>query len=135
SNPPARTWWRRYAEEQSKCMEKNEQELITVEVAYALPQRQRIITLRVAPGCTALEAGQLSGIVREFPEIEPETADVGIFAKNLDGKLLPVPGEYQLKARDRVEIYRPLQVDPKAARAARAAKAKESKKEAATDDE
>jgi len=101
--------------------------MITVEVAYALPDRQRILSLQVATGTTALEAVKLSGITREFPEIEPDTADMGIFARNLDDKLLPAPADYVLKARDRIEIYRPLQADPKAARAQRAARAKQDK--------
>lgn len=101
------------------------QDRIRVEVAYALPQRQRIIELQVTPGCTAFDAVQQSGITLEFPEIDPETADMGIFAKSLDGKTLPLPKEYQLKPMDRVEIYRPLLVDPKAARLARAAKVRE----------
>lgn len=102
-------------------------DLITVEVAYALPERQRILVVQVAAGSTALQAAQLSGIAREFPELDLATADMGIFAKNLDGKLLPLPGDYVLKPRDRVEIYRPLQADPKAARAQRAAKVKDRK--------
>lgn len=108
-------------------MEKLESASIAVEVAYALPERQRIIRLQVAPGCTALEAVRQSGIAREFPGLDIENADMGIFAKNLDGKLLPTPGEYVLKPRDRVEIYRPLQADPKAARQQRAAKMKGKK--------
>ena len=112
----------------SICMASHElavQDTIRVEVAYALPRRQRIIELQVAPGCTAFEAVERSGITLEFPEIDPETADMGIFAKSLDGKTLPLPKEYQLKPMDRVEIYRPLLIDPKAARAARAAKVRE----------
>jgi uncharacterized protein len=105
--------------------------LITVEVAYALPVRQRIKTLKVEVGCTALQAVLRSGIAMDFPEIDPATADMGIFAKNLDGKMLPLPSDYVLKAWDRVEIYRPLQADPKAARAQRAAKAKDSKADVA----
>jgi putative ubiquitin-RnfH superfamily antitoxin RatB of RatAB toxin-antitoxin module len=101
--------------------------LIIVEVAYALPQRQRIISFKVKKGCSALEAVRQSGIVNDFPEIDPDTADLGIFAKNLDGKALPLPGEYELRERDRVEIYRPLLADPKEARAKRAAKAKASR--------
>jgi putative ubiquitin-RnfH superfamily antitoxin RatB of RatAB toxin-antitoxin module len=108
-------------------MEKPDNPTIAVEVAYALPERQRIIKLQVRPGCTALEAVRQSGIVREFPGLDIETADMGIFAKNLDGKQLALPAEYVLKARDRVEIYRPLQADPKAARQQRAAKAKDKK--------
>src|SRR5690554_3709866 len=85
--------------------EASQVESFAVEVAYALPDRQRIVTLRVRSGCSALEAVRQSGIAQEFPEIEIETADMGIFAKPLDGKVLPLPGEYQLKAKDRVEIY------------------------------
>ncbi len=113
-----------------RVMEKPDNASIPVEVAYALPERQRIIKLQVAPGCTALEAVRLSGIAHEFPGLDIEQADMGIFAKNLDGKLLPTPAGYVLKARDRVEIYRPLQADPKAARAQRAAKVKEQVTEA-----
>jgi uncharacterized protein len=114
-------------------MEKPEQTsavLLSVEVAYALPQRQRIISLQVPAGCTAYEAVVRSGIVREFPELDPDTAAMGIFSKGMDGKVLPLPKEYRLKSRDRVEIYRPLLADPKAARQARAAKVKESGKAA-----
>ncbi len=105
-------------------MEKND-ERIKVEVAYALPQRQGLIEVQVAPGASAFEAVQLSGITREFPEIDPETASMGIFSQALDGKILPLPKEYRVKPGDRVEIYRRLLLDPKAARQARAAKAKE----------
>lgn len=100
---------------------------IVVEVAYALPERQKIIALNVAPGTTALEAVRRSGIAVHFPDIDVDSADMGIFSKALDGKALPVPAEYVLEEHDRVEIYRPLQIDPKAARLARAEKAKKRK--------
>ncbi len=98
---------------------------ITVEVAYALPQRQCIKSLQVRAGCTALEAVLASGIVQEFPEIDVATVPMGIFAKLLDGKTLPLPSVYELKAGDRVELYRPLIADPKAIRQQRAAKARQ----------
>ena len=98
--------------------------LITVEVAYALPGRQRLVALEVQPGCTAYEAVLLSGIVDEFPEIDPEQADMGIFSHPLDGRALPLPKEYQLRSRDRVEIWRPLLLDPKQARLLRAERAR-----------
>lgn len=103
---------------------------IGVEVAYATPQQQRIIALTVPHGTSAFDAVLQSGITREFPEIDPAAASMGIFSKPLDGKSLPLPRDYQLKARDRVEIYRPLLIDPKAARLARAAKLKAAKKTA-----
>jgi putative ubiquitin-RnfH superfamily antitoxin RatB of RatAB toxin-antitoxin module len=101
---------------------------ITVEVAYATPQRQGIVELSVPHGTSALDAVLQSGIAREFPEIDPATASMGIFSKPLDGTALPLPQDYQVKARDRVEIYRPLLIDPKEARLARAAKVKAAKK-------
>ena len=45
---------------------------ISVEVAYALPQGQRIVSLTVAPGTTAYEAAEQSGIAGMFPELELE---------------------------------------------------------------
>lgn len=101
--------------------------LILVEVAYALPERQRIIALQVPEGCTAYEAVLKSGITLEFPAIDPDTADMGVFGKNLDGKVLPLPKDYVLRTKDRVEIYRPLIADPKAARQARAARVRDGR--------
>jgi len=102
-------------------------ETMMVEVAYALPTRQRTIALQVKPGTTAREAVEMSGILNEFPEIDLSTAEMGVFAAALDGKTLPQPDQYQVRARDRVEIYRPLLADPKAARAQRAARAKQNR--------
>ena len=99
--------------------------LIRGEVADARPGRQRLIELWVEHGCTALEAVRRSGIADEFPEIDPSGADMGIFSNPLDGRVLPEPAEYVLRERDRVEIYRPLLMDPKEARLARAQRAKE----------
>ena len=53
----------------------------------------------------------------------------------MDGKTLPLPADYQLREKDRVEIYRPLVADPKAARAKRAARAKAEKEKAVETDE
>jgi putative ubiquitin-RnfH superfamily antitoxin RatB of RatAB toxin-antitoxin module len=87
-----------------------------IEVAYALPSRQRIIVLDVEPGCDALSAARRSGIEREFAEIDWRTARLGIF-----GRLLDTPAQYALSEGDRIEIYRPLLIDPKAVRRVRAA--------------
>ncbi|MES2625824.1 MAG: RnfH family protein [Pseudomonadota bacterium] len=103
-------------------------QLIKVEVAYATPERQLIVGLNVAAGCSAYDAVIQSGIVAQFPEIDPEHADMGIFSHNLDGKSLPLPKDYQLKAGDRIEIYRPLLLDPKQARLLRAERVKLKRK-------
>lgn len=103
--------------------------LIPVEVAYALPDCQEIIKLNVEQGCTALEAARRSNIDKYFPEIDLNDAAMGVFARALDGKLLPTPDVYQLEPMDRVEIYRPLLIDPKQARQARAARAAQQQKQ------
>jgi hypothetical protein len=105
-----------------------DEELISVEVAYAAPEKQLILQIDVAVGTTAFEAVELSGIVNEFETIDLNKDAMGIFSKVLDGKNMPWPKEYILKARDRVEIYRPLTIDPKQARLARAEKTKAAKK-------
>lgn len=96
-------------------------ETIKVEVAYATPEKQQIIALDVAIGTTAVEAVRLSGIEREFPELDAQGAAMGIF-----GRKLAQPEATVLQAGDRVEIYRPLLIDPKQARLNRAAKARQS---------
>ncbi|WP_317930208.1 RnfH family protein [Halioxenophilus sp. WMMB6] len=95
---------------------------ITVEVAYARPDKQKIIALQVAPGTTALAAVKASGIEREFPEIDIDNAKMGIFGQALGTKGLKKAHEHELQAGDRVEIYRPLKSDPKEARRRRAEK-------------
>jgi len=97
--------------------------LLTVEVVYARPWQQRLVTLQVEPGTTALQAVERSGLLTEFPEIVLAAARMGIFSRVLDGSLLPTD-RYVLQQGDRVEIYRPLIADPKAARQQRASKAR-----------
>lgn len=88
---------------------------IEVEVAYARPDRQRIVRLTVPRGTTLMEAVQRSGITELFPEIDLGAAEVGIFGK------VEKHRDRVLRALDRVEIYRPLLIDPKVKRAERAA--------------
>lgn len=92
-------------------------ELIAVQVAYAKPDLEVIKSLHVAPGTTLREAVEQSGIVAEVPEIDISTCAVGIYGKQ---KTL----DTVLREHDRVEIYRPLIVDPKEARMRRAQKKK-----------
>ena len=94
---------------------------ITVEVAYALPDQQRIIRLAVPAGTTVLEAARLSGIAEHFPGLDLDACDMGVF-----GKLVAKPAERVLRADERVELYRPLIADPKEVRKQRAARAKDA---------
>lgn len=106
---------------------KPEPTMITVEVAYALPHRQKIIALQVPAGTTAMESVVQSGIVDVFPEIDLESAKMGIFGQALGTRGLKEPNGYVMEPLDRVEIYRPLTADPKEVRKRRAEKAKQEK--------
>lgn len=84
-------------------------EYIQVEVAYATPEAQMIVPVEVPVGATVTDAVLMSTITDHFPEIDPETNKLGIFGKR-------VPGDREVHAGDRVEIYRPLKADPKVVR-------------------
>lgn len=90
---------------------------VQIEVAYATPEKQRILVVEVAPGTSVFDGAKNSGIDKVFPEIDFEKVDMGIF-----GKAVKKPAEQTLKQGDRIEIYRPLLIDPKQARLNRAAK-------------
>ena len=88
-----------------------------VEVAYALPDKQSLISLEVEEGTTIKEAIEASGVLDTYNQIDLTRDKVGIFSKfaTLDTVL---------REKDRVEIYRPLIVDPKKVRKDRAARVK-----------
>ena len=90
---------------------------ISVEVAYATPARQEIMSAVLEDGATAYDAVVASGITQVFPEIDLEAMDLGIY-----GKVIKLPKTHALRDGDRVEIYRPLKIDPKQARINRARK-------------
>ncbi len=87
--------------------------LINIEVAYATPEQQRIIPLRVPAGTTIADAIRLSAVETAFPSIDIHPDRVGVFS-------IKQPMDYVLSDGDRVEIYRPLQADPKEVRRQRA---------------
>ncbi|MDR5903699.1 RnfH family protein [Franzmannia qiaohouensis] len=94
---------------------------IEVEVAFALPERQRLVALAVPPGTTARQAVLQAGLAAAFPEQGEaffREAPLGIFGTPLKRDDQP------LSESDRVEVYRPLQIDPKQARKRRAEQGK-----------
>ena len=82
---------------------------LTIEVVFALPARQELISVTVSPGTTAEMALQQSAIIDLFPDEDFSDYQLGIW-----GKL--VTRSYSLKNGDRLEIYRPLLIDPREAR-------------------
>lgn len=87
-----------------------------IEVAFTTQQQQWVVQLTVEAGTTALAAAQLSGLYDDYPHIKDYP--LGIY-----GKI--VAADTVLEANDRVEIYRPLLIDPKENRRRRAAKSKD----------
>ena len=92
-------------------------EEIIVEVAYAMPGEQVIISIKVPTKFNVKQAIEKSGIQKKFPSIDLSKNKVGIFGKK-------TTLDHVLKNRDRIEIYRPLILDPKEMRRKRAAKKK-----------
>jgi len=90
---------------------------ISVEVAYATPNKQQIIELSVNLGQTVEQAIIASDIANQFPEIDLLALSVGVFGKVC--KLDKV-----VEQGDRIEIYRPLLQNPMEARRNRAVSSK-----------
>ncbi len=90
-------------------------EIIDVQLCYAAPDRIVLRALRVAQGTTIEQAIVASGVLAEFPELALGRTPVG-----LHGKKRPL--DTVLRARDRIELYRPLVADPTLARRRRPAK-------------
>lgn len=91
--------------------------LIAIEVAYAEAHKQKIISLTVVEGTNVRDAALQANMQQEFPHLDVATAKLGIF-----GKAVAKPEEELVGAGDRIEIYRPLIIDPKQARLNRAQK-------------
>ncbi|MDZ7735706.1 MAG: RnfH family protein [Gammaproteobacteria bacterium] len=89
-------------------------ECLHVEVAYARPGGVFCIPLELAPGSTVADAIRQSGLLEQCPEIDLSVNRVGIFASLCEL-------DHEVAAGDRIEIYRPLKIDPKEARRRRAA--------------
>ncbi|MCK0715054.1 RnfH family protein [Chromohalobacter sarecensis] len=91
---------------------------VNVEVAFAEPHRQHVIALTVPSGTSARDVVAMADLPALFPERGTDFfshAPLGIY-----GQALREPDRHTLVEGDRVEVYRPLVVDPKQARLARA---------------
>ena len=82
---------------------------IAVEIVAALPDRQKLIELDVPAGSTVADVIELSQILRYFPELKEAELETGIW-----GKL--AARHTEVRAGDRVELYRPLFIEPREAR-------------------
>ena len=82
---------------------------IRVEVVFATAKHQRLVELEVPNGCRVRDALERSELATHFPEIDLGALEVGIWGR-------VVPRDQLLKDGDRVEVYRPLELDPREAR-------------------
>jgi putative ubiquitin-RnfH superfamily antitoxin RatB of RatAB toxin-antitoxin module len=91
---------------------------VSIEVACALPHKQRIIALEVPVATTYRQAVLMSGLAQEFPDIDLAQAPLGCF-----GEVVSQPESTPVTPGCRVEVYRPLVMSPRAARQLRAQRA------------
>lgn len=89
---------------------------VTIEVVYGTPLKQTLLEVAVDEGATVAQAVEESGILQQYPEIDIDTAKLGIWNK-------VVRSSSTVKQGDRIEIYRPLVADPKEVRKRRAERA------------
>lgn len=110
-----------------RFMENTMADQISVQVCYALPDKQELVSLNMQEGATLAQALEASGLLAKYPEIDLKKNKFGIFAKLSKADTV-------LRDSDRVEIYRPLIADPKEVRKQRAAEGKVMKKGAGDSD-
>ena len=84
-------------------------EPINVELVLAMPDRQQLLSVEVESGATIADVIASSGIADRFPEVDMDVLETGIWGK-------PLPRDHVVRDGDRVEFYRPLQMDPREAR-------------------
>lgn len=83
---------------------------IAVTVVYSPGPRQvSEWTLRLTAPCNVQQALQASGLAQTYPGLDLATCPVGVWGRKA------ALGQ-TLRDQDRVELYRPLSVDPKIAR-------------------
>ncbi|MDK3008746.1 RnfH family protein [Providencia rettgeri] len=93
---------------------------LSIEVTYALPEKQFLLSVKVADGTTIEDAIIASGILALRDDIDLKKNKVGIYSR-------PAKLTDKVQDGDRIEIYRPLIADPKELRRKRAEKSKETK--------
>lgn len=86
---------------------------VVVQVVYALPGAQEVVEVELEEGAPVEAALLASGIATRHPEIDLKTQRIGLWGRR-------VTLATELRDRDRVEIYRALNADPKQARRRRA---------------
>ena len=82
---------------------------MNIEIVYALPDRQVLLSLDVTDGATVADVIAGSGLAQRFPDVDFGSLQTGVWGR-------PVERDRRVREGDRVELYRPLEIDPKEAR-------------------
>jgi len=106
-------------------LQKIEKSPIEVQVCFATEKEYWLKTVSLPPHSTVAMAIKTSGVIERFPEIDVTLNKIGIFSEL-------VTLDHEVFIGDRVEIYRPLQSDPKDLRKQRALHQKKQKKKGKT---
>jgi len=93
----------------------NEEEKFTIEVVYALAERQVVLRVLCHSGQTARELAVGSGMDAYFTALDLATVPLGVFGET-------VSDDYVVEEGDRLELYRELLTDPMEQRRQRAQK-------------
>jgi len=78
-----------------------------VEVVFALADKQELLVVELPDGSTVAAAIEMSRLARQFPDID--TLQAGVWGK-------PTARGHVVREGDRIELYRPLEMDPRDAR-------------------
>lgn len=84
-------------------------EQVAVELVLATPREQLLLALEVDRGATVAEVISRAPVAEQFPGIQVSELAVGVWGKQ-------VSRDHVVRDGDRIEIYRPLQIDPREAR-------------------
>lgn len=87
----------------------SDDEKIEVEVVYALPDRQSLVVVSLADRSSCAEAIDASGLAAIYAESDLLSLPIAVWGR-------PADRQDPLKDGDRVEILRPLEIDPRDAR-------------------
>jgi putative ubiquitin-RnfH superfamily antitoxin RatB of RatAB toxin-antitoxin module len=80
-----------------------------VEVVFALADKQELLVVELPDGSTVGAAIERSTLARQFPDIDFDTLQAGVWGK-------PTARGHVVREGDRIELYRPLEMDPRDAR-------------------
>ena len=94
-----------------------------VELVYTDPAREVLIGIDARPGSTVLDCVERSGLFRLVPNLRHIRIGFAVFGRRVEAT-------DPVSAGDRIEVLRPLEIDPKEARRLRAQRANNARSDA-----